>query len=75
MTPTPDKRGAVNIVDIILGMALLVGIIVLAPVIYQFIGMATAEADPFTSLVLQLTVPTLFIGFIISMGVSARRGR
>ena len=71
----PDTRAAIEVVDVILGISMLVAIVALAPILYHFIGMVTAEADPFTSVVLQLFVPTLFIGLIISMGVSARRGR
>lgn len=69
-----DTRAAVELVDVILGLGVLVAIIALAPVMYHFIDMVSGVADPFTSLVLQLTIPTLIIGLIISMGVSAKRG-
>lgn len=73
MTRTPDTRAAVELVDVILGTVILVSIILLAPVLFHFVGMAAGQADPFTSLLLQLTVPVLIIGFVISIGVSARR--
>ena len=68
-----DTRGAITLVDVILGVAVLVATLALAPILYQFIGMASAEADPLTGLVLQLAVPVLILGVVISMGVSARR--
>lgn len=68
-----DTRGAVQLVDVVLTFFVLVSIIVLAPVFYRFIGMVSAEADPFSGLLLQLMVPLLIIGLIVSVGVSARR--
>lgn len=70
----PDTRGAVQLVDVVLTFFTLVPIIVLAPVFYKFTGMASSEADPFSSLLLQLVLPMLIIALIISVGVSARRG-
>lgn len=69
----PDTRGAVQLVDVVLTFFTLVPIIVLAPVFYKFTGMASSEADPFSSLLLQLVLPMLIIALIISVGVSARR--
>jgi hypothetical protein len=68
-----DDTARVQITDVILGLVVLVALIVTAPFWYQFIGMASGEADPFTSLVLQLIVPFLFIALIVSIGASARR--
>lgn len=67
-------RAAVNLADVILSLAVLVGLLVLAPYFYFFAGMATSEADPLSSLLLQLVVPVLFLGLIVSVGISARRG-
>lgn len=67
-------RAAVNLADVILSFAVLVGLLVLAPYFYFFQGMAAAEADPLSTLLLQLVVPVLFLGLIVSVGVSARRG-
>ncbi|QLD84612.1 hypothetical protein HWV23_02430 [Natronomonas halophila] len=72
--PRDDTRGAVQLTDVVLTLFVLVATISLAPTIYHFIGMVSAEADPFSSLLLQLVVPALFIGLILSVGVSARRG-
>jgi hypothetical protein len=69
-----DTRAAVRLVDVILSLFVLVATISLAPTIYRFIGMVTAEADPFSELLLMLVVPMLFLALIISVGVSARRG-
>lgn len=69
-----DTRGVVDIVDVWLSLAVLVGLLVTAPYYYTFTGMASQEADPFSSLLLQLIVPMLFLGLIVSVGVSARGG-
>jgi hypothetical protein len=68
------RRGQVALPDALLTMFVLVGIIVLAPIFYKFIGMVAASADPFSSLLLQLVVPLLLIALLLSVGVSARRG-
>lgn len=69
-----DSRGVVDFVDVWLTLTVLVGLMVTAPYYYAFTGMASAEADPFSSLLLQLIVPFLFLGLIVSIGVSARGG-
>lgn len=63
---------ALNLVDAILGFLVLVCLLVVAPFFQTFTGMIAAEADPFSSLILQLVVPMLFVGLIVSLGVSAR---
>jgi hypothetical protein len=68
-----DDRARLQMTDVLLTVFVLVAIIVTAPFWYKFIGMVSAEADPFTSLVLQLVVPILLVGLIVSAGVSARR--
>jgi hypothetical protein len=68
-----DDRGRVQITDVVLTLVVLVGLIAVAPFFYKFTGMVASEADPFTSLVLQLVVPLLFLGVIVSVGASARR--
>lgn len=67
-------RGRVQLVDVIMGVVVLVAVLVMAPWLYEFIGMMAGEADPFSRLVLQLLVPSLLIAVVISVGVSARRG-
>lgn len=68
-----DRRGAISLVDVIIGFAVLIALIALAPTIYEFVDMGTSVADPLTSLVLSLVVPLLILAIIVSMGVSARR--
>jgi hypothetical protein len=67
------RRAQINLVDIALTFFVVVAIVVLAPYFYKFIGMVSAEADPFSALLLELIVPLLIISLIISVGVSARR--
>lgn len=69
-----DDRGKVTIVTAILTFATLAGLLALAPYYYHFIGLVSAEADPLTSMLLQLVVPVLFLGVIVSVGVSALGG-
>lgn len=66
-------RAQVMIPDIVTALFVLVAILVVAPTLYEFVGMATASAGGFTSMLLQLVVPFLFIALIVSVGVSARR--
>ncbi len=69
-----DNRAAVQLVDVILALLVLVPLMVLAPFFYKFIGMVSKSADPFSALLLQLFVPFLFIALIVSVGVSAKGG-
>lgn len=69
-----QTRAAVNLVDVILGLGVLIATLVMAPFIYTFTGMAAGEADPLSALLLQLIVPVLFLSLIVSIGVSARGG-
>lgn len=74
MTHKNDRdRAAVQLTDIVLTFALLVALMVLAPVIYEFVGMVSSTADPLSGMLLQLAIPLLFIALIVSVGVSARR--
>lgn len=69
-----DERAAMDLVDVMMTFFVFVGLVVLAPLFYHFIGMVSGPADSFSALLLQLTVPLLFIALLISAGVSARRG-
>lgn len=69
-----DDRGAVTLVDVIIGVAVIVAVVALAPVWNHFIGLASSAADPFTQTVLQLAIPLMLLGVIVSLGVSARGG-
>jgi len=72
-TPTHD-RGRVNLVTVMMTFYVFVAIIALAPTIYKFIAMVSSEADPFTALLLQLTVPLLLLALILSVGKTATGG-
>jgi len=69
-----DDRAKLQLVDAILSFAVFVSIMVLAPFFYKFVEMGASSADPFSSLLLQLTLPLLLISLLLSIGVSARRG-
>lgn len=64
-------RAEIQLTDTVVGMFVFVALISVAPFFYTFIGMASGSADPFTALLMQLTVPLLFIALIVSLGVSA----
>lgn len=67
------ERGQTSIVDIVLAFLVLVAILVTAPFWYEFIGIISADADPFSQLLLQLAFPILLLALVVSVGVSARR--
>lgn len=69
-----DDRAAIQLTDAILALFTLVAILAMAPFFSKFTSMAAGPADPFSSLLLQLTIPILLIGLILSIGASARRG-
>jgi len=66
------SRAQVQLTDVVTGALVLVALIALAPFFYTFAGMASSTADPFSGLLLQLVVPVIFIGLLISIAVSAR---
>jgi len=66
-------RGKVQLTDVVIAAVVSIASYALAPVYYDMIGVITADADPLSELMLQLVVPFLFLGIIISVGVSARR--
>jgi len=51
----------------------LISIIVLAPVIFEFQSMISSAADPLSGLIFTLIVPLFIVALLISVGVSARR--
>jgi tellurite resistance protein TehA-like permease len=64
---------AFQLTDAILTFVVLIAIVVLAPVIFEFTAMIQTEADPLSSMILSLVIPLFIIALIISAGVSARR--
>jgi high-affinity K+ transport system ATPase subunit B len=69
---TPDDRAAISYVDVVLTGATLIMIAVVAPMLFNIYNMLQGVADPLTVALLQLLVPLLVIGLIVSMGVAAR---
>jgi len=69
-----NDRAAIQLTDAVLTFFGLVAILALAPHFSTFTSMAASEADPFSSMLLQLFVPMLLIGLLLSIGASARRG-
>lgn len=67
-------RGQIQLPDVIAAFFVLVAIIATYPFWNHFIGMVSSEADPFSTLILQLAVPFIVLSLAISVGVSARRG-
>lgn len=68
-----NNRAAVQLSDVVLTFFGLVALLSLAPVFGKFTGMITSTADPFSSILAQLIIPSIIIGILISVGVSARR--
>jgi len=71
-TPLDDDRGAISYVDVVLTFATLVMIAAIAPMIFKVFDLAQGVADALTVALIDLFVPLLIIGLIISMGVAAR---
>jgi len=76
MTPdTPTQtRGQIQLVDVMMTFFVLVAILATAPFWSEFQSMVMPHADGLSELLLQLSLPLLFLGLIVSVGVSARRG-
>lgn len=66
-------RGAVQLSDVVLTFFSVVALLALAPVFNRFTSMVSDVADPFSALLLQLVIPIIIIGILLSVGVSARR--
>lgn len=64
---------SVQLTDAIMAFVVIVALLATSPILFEFSAMVGSEADPLSSLVLQLVVPLLFVAVIISVGVSARR--
>jgi len=72
-TPT-QTRGQIQLVDVMMTFFVLVAILATAPFWSEFQSMVMPHADGLSELLLQLSLPLLFLGLIVSVGVSARRG-
>jgi hypothetical protein len=67
-----DESGRVSYVDIVMGFASVVTVMVTLPWQFEFLRMLQAEVDPLTGVLLSLFVPLIFISLLFSIGVSAR---
>lgn len=69
---TRDTRGRVQYVDVILAFATLVSFTAVAPWVYGAIDMGASNLPPLSSTLLQLILPVMVIGMLVSLGISAR---
>lgn len=67
-----DDRGAIRYVDVVLTFATLIMVAAVAPMIFTIFDLIQGVADPLTVALINLLVPLLIIGLMISMGVAAR---
>lgn len=63
----------VQLTDVVIAAMVTVATYAVGPVYYDLIATITVDADPLSELMLELVVPFLFLGIVISVGVSARR--
>ena len=70
---TASGRGQIHLPDVFIILASFIALLVLAGPYQHFIGTITANAGPFTKLLLQIYLPLLFIAVILSIGTAARR--
>ena len=68
-----NDRARVHVPDAVMAAAVSVAILGTAPVYYDLISMLSTESGPLGTLLLELVVPFMLVGVIISVGVSARR--
>jgi len=63
----------VQLTDVVIAGVVTIATYAVSPVYYDLIGVIATDADPLSELMLELVVPFLFLGIVISVGVSARR--
>lgn len=68
-----NNRARVHVPDVVMAGAVSVALLGVAPVYYDLIDTISNSAGPLGTLLLDLVVPFMFLGIIISVGVSARR--
>jgi len=64
---------SVQLSDAIMAFVVIVALLGVSPIIFEFSKLVGKSADPLSTLVLQLVVPLFFVAVIVSVGVSARR--
>lgn len=62
---------SISVTDVLLAMGAIVAAWAVSPVINNRVG--GMDADPLTTLFMNLVIPMLFLGIIVSIGVSAAR--
>lgn len=67
-----DGRGKISYVDVVMSFSVLVVLVGVAPWLWQIVGMINSQVDPLTGALLTLFLPLIFVGLLLSMGVSAR---
>jgi len=67
-------RAQVGLAEVVAGLFTLVALVALTPFLLRFAGMAGDAADPFSSLLLRIAVPLLFIAFLVGIGGAATSG-
>lgn len=65
---------SIHITDIVAGAAVVIAATLLAPVYTDLLDTFAGSAGSLTELLVALFLPLLFLGIIVSIGVSARRG-
>lgn len=68
-----SDRGRVHLTDMVVAAIAFIALVGVAPVIYDLVAGLSPDADPFSTLLLQLLIPVMVIGLIVSIGISAER--
>ena len=73
MSDSNGTRGQIHLPDVFIVLASFIALLVLADPYQDFIGTITANAGPFTTLLLPVFMPLLFIALMLGIGAAARR--
>lgn len=68
-----DGRARIHVTDVVMAAVVTIVSLALSPVYYDLVDTITAHAGPLGTVLLELVVPFLYLGIIISVGVSAMR--
>lgn len=64
---------SLTLTDAIISFVVMVGVLAISPIIFEFSAMVQSEADPLSGMILSLVLPLLIIAVLVSVAVSARR--
>jgi len=64
---------ALTLTDAIITFVVLVSVLAISPVLFEFTAMVQPEADPLSGMILSLVLPLMIIAVLVSVAVSARR--